>query len=90
MSDSLLFTSLKLPNGAALPNRICKAAMEENLSAPGQVPGPELLRLYQGWAKGGAGLVLTGNVMVSPSAMTGPGGVLLQAGGDLTPLPRLG
>ena len=85
MSDSLLFTSLKLPNGAVLPNRICKAAMEENLSAPGQVPGPELLRLYQGWAKGGAGLVLTGNVMVSPSAMTGPGGVLLQAGGDLTP-----
>jgi 2,4-dienoyl-CoA reductase-like NADH-dependent reductase (Old Yellow Enzyme family) len=59
--------------------------MEENLSAPGQVPGPELLRLYQGWAKGGAGLVLTGNVMVSPSAMTGPGGVLLQAGSDLAP-----
>jgi 2,4-dienoyl-CoA reductase-like NADH-dependent reductase (Old Yellow Enzyme family) len=85
MSDSLLFTSLKLPNGAVLPNRICKAAMEENLSAPGQVPGPELLRLYQGWAKGGAGLVLTGNVMVSPSAMTGPGGVLLQAGSDLAP-----
>ncbi len=85
MSESLLFTSLKLPNGAVLPNRICKAAMEENLSAPGQVPGPELLRLYQGWAKGGAGLVLTGNVMVSPSAMTGPGGVLLQAGSDLAP-----
>lgn len=85
MSDSSLFTPLKLPNGAVLPNRICKAAMEENLSAPGQVPGQDLFRLYTAWAKGGVGLVLTGNVMISPAAMTGPGGVVLEAGSDLAP-----
>lgn len=85
MSDSPLFTPLKLPNGAVLPNRLCKAAMEENLSAPGQVPGAQLRRLYEGWAKGGVGLVLTGNVMVTPSALTGPGGVMLEAGTDLAP-----
>lgn len=85
MSDSPLFTPLKLPNGAVLPNRLCKAAMEENLSAPGQVPGAQLRRLYEGWAKGGVGLVLTGNVMVTPSALTGPGGVVLEAGTDLAP-----
>lgn len=85
MSDSPLFTPLKLPNGAVLPNRLCKAAMEENLSAPGQVPGAQLRRLYEGWAKGGVGLVLTGNVMVTPSALTGPGGVVLEAGTELAP-----
>jgi len=85
MTAPALFAPLILPNGAVLPNRLCKAAMEENLSAPGQVPGPELFRLYEGWAKGGVGLVLTGNVMVSPSALTGPGGVVLQAGTELAP-----
>lgn len=85
MSDSPLFTPLTLPNGAVLPNRICKAAMEENLSAPGQVPGQHLIRLYRAWAQGGAGLVLTGNVMISPAAMTGPGGVVLETGSDLAP-----
>lgn len=85
MSASPLFTPLKLPNGVVLPNRLCKAAMEENLSAPGQVPGAKLFKLYEGWAKGGVGLVLTGNVMISPAAMTGPGGVVLEAGSDLTP-----
>lgn len=85
MNPSALFEPLTLPNGAVLPNRLCKAAMEENLSAPGQVPGQDLFRLYKAWAEGGVGLVLTGNVMVSPAAMTGPGGVVLQAGTDLAP-----
>jgi 2,4-dienoyl-CoA reductase-like NADH-dependent reductase (Old Yellow Enzyme family) len=85
MSESPLFTPLTLPNGAVLPNRLCKAAMEENLSAPGQVPGAQLRQLYAGWAKGGVGLVLTGNVMVTPSALTGPGGVVLEEGTDLAP-----
>lgn len=85
MTAPALFAPLILPNGAVLPNRLCKAAMEENLSAPGQVPGPELFCLYEGWARGGVGLVLTGNVMVSPSALTGPGGVVLQAGTELAP-----
>jgi len=85
MSSSPIFAPLTVPNGAVLPNRLCKAALEENLSAPGQVPGKDLFRLYQAWAKGGVGLVLTGNVMVSPAAMTGPGGVVLQAGSDLAP-----
>ena len=85
MTESALFTPLTLPNGAVLPNRLCKAAMEENLAAPGQVPGADLFQLYRSWAAGGVGLVLTGNVMVTPAAMTGPGGVVLEAGTDLAP-----
>ncbi|MBC9251818.1 2,4-dienoyl-CoA reductase [Pseudomonas alcaligenes] len=72
------FQSLHLPNGTVVPNRIAKAAMEENLADASQGPSAELLRLYQAWAEGGAGLLLTGNVMVDRRAMTGPGGVVLE------------
>jgi 2,4-dienoyl-CoA reductase-like NADH-dependent reductase (Old Yellow Enzyme family) len=76
--NSTLFSSLTLPNGAIVANRICKAAMEENLSDQGQLPGNRLYTLYKAWSKGGAGLLLTGNVMISPDALTGPGGVVLE------------
>ncbi len=77
------FQPLLLPNGAVIPNRIAKAAMEENLANPDQTPSDELLRLYRAWAEGGAGLLLTGNVMVDARAMTGPGGVVLEEGQKL-------
>lgn len=72
------FQPLQLPNGTTLFNRIAKAAMEENLADASQGPSAELLRLYQAWAEGGAGLLLSGNVMVDRRAMTGPGGVVLE------------
>ncbi|WP_438298766.1 NADH:flavin oxidoreductase/NADH oxidase family protein [Pseudomonas sp. NMS19W] len=72
------FQILKLPNGQTVGNRIAKAAMEENLADRDQAPSRELFRLYQAWAEGGAGLLLTGNVMIDRRAMTGPGGVVLE------------
>lgn len=86
MTPSPLFEPLTLPNGSTLPNRLCKAAMEENLAEqPGQFPGERLFTLYDRWAKGGLGMILSGNVMVDPSALTGPGGVVLEKGTDLDP-----
>ncbi|MDB5978798.1 MAG: fmn oxidoreductase [Nevskia sp.] len=73
-----LFQSLTLPNGAVVTNRIAKAAMEENMADAEQGPSAELMRLYQAWADGGAGLLLSGNVMIDRRAMTGPGGVVLE------------
>ena len=73
-----LFTPLTLPNHTILPNRIVKAAMEENMCDADHAPSDALLRLYQAWAQGGVGLILTGNVMVDRRAMTGPGGVVLE------------
>lgn len=73
-----LFDPLTLPNGSSIKNRIAKAAMEENMADAEQAPSAELMRLYQAWADGGAGLIITGNVMVDGRAMTGPGGVVLQ------------
>jgi 2,4-dienoyl-CoA reductase-like NADH-dependent reductase (Old Yellow Enzyme family) len=74
------FESLTLPNGTVVPNRIAKAAMEEHMADAEHLPSAELLRLYQAWADGGVGLIITGNVMIDRRAMTGPGGVVLEDG----------
>ncbi|MCU1726930.1 NADH:flavin oxidoreductase/NADH oxidase family protein [Pseudomonas sp. 7P_10.2_Bac1] len=73
-----VFATLQLPNGSTLNNRIAKAAMEENMADAEHAPSQALMRLYQAWADGGAGLIISGNVMVDGRAMTGPGGVVLQ------------
>lgn len=73
-----LFDTLTLPNGSTIPNRLAKAAMEENMADAAQAPSERLMRLYQAWADGGAGLLISGNVMVDSRAMTGPGGVVLE------------
>ncbi|QQX88633.1 NADH:flavin oxidoreductase/NADH oxidase family protein [Cupriavidus necator] len=73
-----VFDKLILRNGSSVPNRIAKAAMEENMADADHAPSKELMRLYRAWAEGGAGLLITGNVMVDSRAMTGPGGVVLE------------
>ncbi|RUO76654.1 NADH:flavin oxidoreductase/NADH oxidase family protein [Pseudidiomarina taiwanensis] len=83
--SSLVFESFTFANGQTIKNRIVKAAMEENLGAEGNIPGGQLFTLYQNWAQGGAGLLITGNVMVDQLAMTGPGGVALEAETELLP-----
>lgn len=73
-----LFDPLTLPSGAIVPNRIAKAAMEENMADGEHLPSSELVTLYRRWAEGGAGLIITGNVMVDARALTGPAGVVLE------------
>jgi 2,4-dienoyl-CoA reductase-like NADH-dependent reductase (Old Yellow Enzyme family) len=85
---SAIFTPLTLPCGATLPNRLAKAAMEEQLAGPGQLPSDEQVRLYETWAKGGTGLLISGNVMVDPRAVTSAGCVVLQADTDIAPFTR--
>ncbi|MGO2278877.1 NADH:flavin oxidoreductase/NADH oxidase family protein [Psychrobacter sp. AOP7-D1-21] len=82
---SPVFSPLTLPCSAILPNRLAKAAMEENMADAGQTPGPTLLRLYKNWAEGGTGLLITGNVMIDGRAMTGPGGVVLDKHSEVAP-----
>lgn len=76
--NAQLFSTLKLPNGTSLANRIGKAAMEEQLAGPGQLPSENIIQLYKTWADGGAGLLITGNVMVDARALTSAGGIVLQ------------
>ncbi len=76
-------------SGLVVKNRLVKAAMEENLATAQQLPGDELQQLYAQWAKGGVGMIITGNVMVDHLAMTGPGGVVLEQGTPLEPFQQL-
>jgi 2,4-dienoyl-CoA reductase-like NADH-dependent reductase (Old Yellow Enzyme family) len=64
MTHGLLNRELSLPNGRILKNRLAKAAMSENLAERDGRPNEGLVRLYARWASGGAGLLITGNVMV--------------------------
>src|SRR6195256_2470189 len=80
---SELFSPLALRSGTTLGNRIAKAAMEENMAGSAQLPDERLISLYRRWGAGGAGLLITGNVMVHAEALTGPAGVVLD---DRAPL----
>jgi 2,4-dienoyl-CoA reductase-like NADH-dependent reductase (Old Yellow Enzyme family) len=83
-TNSPVFKGFVFPNGVAIKNRLVKASMEENMSNDQLHPSEELINLYANWAKGGAGLLLTGNVMVDHQAMTGPGGVALEENTELS------
>lgn len=69
---------LTLPCGVRLPNRIAKAAMSEQLGEITGAPSTTLTRLYSAWGRGGAGLLITGNVMIDRRAYVEPRNVTLE------------
>ncbi len=78
MAESPLRSPLTLRSGATLPNRLAKAAMSEVLGdARTGAPTDGLIRLYERWGKSGAGLLLTGHVIVDPSGMGEPANVMI-------------
>jgi 2,4-dienoyl-CoA reductase-like NADH-dependent reductase (Old Yellow Enzyme family) len=86
--SSELFSPLVLRSGGTLRNRIAKAAMEEGMAGASQLPDERLVSLYRRWGDGGAGLLITGNVMVHAEALTGPGGIVLDDRAPLDPFAR--
>jgi 2,4-dienoyl-CoA reductase-like NADH-dependent reductase (Old Yellow Enzyme family) len=80
-----MFSPLVLRSGGTLRNRIAKAAMEEGMAGGSQLPDERLISLYRRWGSGGAGLLITGNVMVHAEALTGPGGIVLDDRAPLDP-----
>lgn len=75
---SLLAQPLTLPCGAVLRNRIAKAAMTEGIADARLRPTARHITLYRRWAQGGAGLLLTGNVMVDRRVLERPGNVAID------------
>jgi len=75
---STLTRTLTLPCGIELPNRLAKAAMTEGLATPQGLPTPELERLYGLWSDGGAGMLLTGNIMIDADHLERPGNVVID------------
>ncbi|MDG6760123.1 NADH:flavin oxidoreductase/NADH oxidase family protein [Glaesserella parasuis] len=60
----MLFQPFTFANGKTAKNRFFKSAMEEQLAKQNQ-PTMPLAQLYDTWAKGGSGVLVTGNVMVA-------------------------
>jgi 2,4-dienoyl-CoA reductase-like NADH-dependent reductase (Old Yellow Enzyme family) len=79
---------LELPCGATLPNRLAKAALSEQLGDARHAPSDQLIRLYQRWSRSGAGLLITGNVMVDRDAIGEPANVVVEGRRDLDRLRR--
>ncbi|MEO1703355.1 MAG: NADH:flavin oxidoreductase/NADH oxidase family protein [Pseudomonadota bacterium] len=61
---SSLAVPLTLPCGQTIKNRIAKAAMTEGLADGTNTANERFTRLYQRWGAGGAGILITGNVLV--------------------------
>ena len=75
--------TISLPCGAVLSNRFAKAAMTEGLAGRHGVPGEELCRLYEIWSNGGAGMLLSGNIMIDRHHLERPGNVVIDRPPDL-------
>ena len=81
----MLFQSFTFANGKTAKNRFFKSAMEEQLAKQNQ-PTMPLVQLYDTWAKGGAGVLVTGNVMVTENGKGSINDVVLT---DERSLPTL-
>lgn len=78
----MLFQPFTFPNGKIAKNRFFKSAMEEQL-AQNNRPSQKLVQLYDVWAKGGAGVLVTGNVMVAQNGKGSLHDVVLSDERDL-------
>lgn len=73
-----IFTPLQLTNGTIIKNRFMKAATSETMGDNDYRPTQKLINLYSNWANGGAGLIITGNVMVDQTARGEFGNVVVE------------
>lgn len=83
-----LSAPLSLPCGVVLPNRIAKSALSEQLSDWHNRPTEALVQLYQRWSRSGAGLLITGNVMIDGGALEEPRNVVVADDAELPMLRR--
>ncbi len=84
----VLDTPLVLPTGATIKNRLVKAAVSEQLASVTGAPTRALERLYARWARGGAGMLITGNVMIAQRSIGEPRNVVVEDDRDLPALRR--
>ncbi len=88
----MLETSLRLPltlrSGAVLTNRLAKAAMSEVLADGSGTPSEALVKLYERWGKSGAGLLISGHVIVDRRGRAEAGNVVIEDERDLPTLKR--
>lgn len=76
-SIQLLQSSLELPCGAILKNRLAKSPMSDSLADGAGDPTEPQIRLYERWAEGGVALSLIGEVQGDPRYPENPGNLVL-------------
>lgn len=84
--SSILMQPVSLPCGATLPNRLAKSATQEGLATPLGHASYANLTLYRRWSEGGAGLLITGDVMVDMTHRERPGNIVIDGNGGLPDL----
>ncbi|PZO23830.1 MAG: NADH:flavin oxidoreductase [Betaproteobacteria bacterium] len=67
-----------LPCGVVVPNRLCKAAMTEGVANSKLQATQRHATLYKRWAEGGAGILITGNVLIDRNILERPGNVSID------------
>ena len=88
-SHHVLHTSLELPCGAVLKNRIAKSAMSDSLGNGEGDPTEVQIRLYERWAEGGTAVSIIGEVQGDPRFPEKPGNLVLGANSDQLAIQRL-
>ncbi|VWX33586.1 NADH:flavin oxidoreductase [Limnobacter sp. 130] len=67
-----------LPCGVVIQNRLCKAAMTEGVANARLQATERHATLYKRWAEGGAGILITGNVLIDRNILERPGNVSID------------
>ena len=82
-SQELIGQPFRLPCGQEIKNRLMKSAMSEALGTADNHVTPELAILYDRWARGGVGLLVTGNIMIDRKALGEPNNVAVEDERDM-------
>ena len=89
MKTKALLKPYTLPCGVTIKNRIAKAAMTERLANKKQQATKELSQLYNLWSNNGAGLLVTGNIMVDSRYKEASANIVLENESGLNPLEEM-
>ena len=75
---NLINKSFTLPCGQVIKNRFCKAAMTERIAKGNNLAHQGHVNLYDRWAEGNIGILLTGNVQVDRRNLESPANVVID------------
>ncbi len=87
--NSPLLKPFILPCGSKLNNRIAKAAMTERLAGKNYFSNKNLCNLYGKWSDSGAGLLISGNIMVDKKHKESSGNIVIEDESGLNQLTKL-
>ena len=88
-SHHVLLSSLELPCGTVLKNRIVKSAMSDSLGNGEGDPTEAQIRLYERWANGGAAVSIIGEVQGDPGYPEKPGNLVFGVKSNRSAIQRL-